>query len=128
MSLFISFSWTTEPFLKGAKTMTRRYWKSSHAEKFHKNMLISAYDKLPFRNGKVIGHLKITKDLYQQRTSELSEEDFEKEGLLWMSQHNLKIMGKTPEEFFEEWKQKNDLVWVIEFERKEPTNLSKYGI
>ena len=115
--MFISFSWTTAPFLAGAKTMTRRYWKDSHAKKFKVGTIVDAYDKLPYRGGKKIGTIKITKKPYQQKTRLMLMHDYIREGLLWMHQNNKKIQGKTPDEFFNKWKEKNDTVWVVEFKK-----------
>ena len=53
----------------------------------------------------------------------MTEEDYKREGLLWMEQNNVSIHGKKPRPFFEEWKEKDDLVWVVEFEKID-TNIS----
>ena len=121
--MFISFAWTTEPFLANAKDVTRRYWKDIHARKFDVGMIVSGYDKLPYRGGEKIGELKITKKPYQQRTSKLTELDYKREGLLWMEENNVSIHGKKPRAFFDDWKEKDDLVWVVEFEKID-TNVS----
>lgn len=121
--MLISFAWTIEPFLANRKNVTRRYWKDSHAKKFKKGMIIDAFDKLPYRGGKKIGEIKLTKDPYQQRTSEMKTHDFIQEGLYWMFENNKTIHGKDVETFFSDWIKKDDLVWVIEFE-KINTNIS----
>lgn len=115
--MFISFAWTTKPFLANAKNVTRRYWKDIHAKKFKIGSIVDAYDKLPYRGGKKIGTIILAKDPYQQRTNELTEEDYKREGLLWMEQNNVSINGKKPRQFFEDWKKKDDLIWVVEFEK-----------
>jgi len=119
MSLFVSFAWTIKPFLANAKDMTRRYWKTVHAERFAPDMIVNAFDKLPYAHGKKIGEIKITKKPYQQRTGLMTELDYKREGLLWMEQNNISIHGEKPRTFFEDWKKKDDLVWVLEFERIE---------
>ena len=50
--MFISFAWTTKPFLANAKNVTRRYWKDSHVKQFTIGAIVDAYDKLPYRGGK----------------------------------------------------------------------------
>lgn len=115
--MIISFSWTKDSFLANAKDMTRRYWKDSHAEKFNKDDIVDAYDKIPLHGGKKIGTIRLINKPFQQRTSKMTEDDYEREGLLWMEQHDLKINGKKPKEFFDEWKRKDDLVWVVEFQK-----------
>ena len=115
--MIISFAWTTDSFLANAKDMTRRYWKDSHARKFKEGTIVDAYDKLPYRGGEKIGKIKIVKRPYQQRTGEMTEVDYKREGLLWMEQNNVTINGQKPRDFFEKWKKKNDLVWVVEFKK-----------
>lgn len=115
--MFISFAWTTEPFLADVKIVTRRYWKFNHAYKFKKGMIVDAYDKLPYKGGKKIGKIKITKKPYQSYTGRMTEKDYTLEGLYWMEVNNKKIKGEKPRVFFEKWKRKNDLVWVVEFEK-----------
>jgi len=115
--MFISFAWTSEPFLANSKVVTRRYWKDSHAKKFKKGMIVDVYDKLPFRGGKKIGEIKLTKNPYQLNTMWMTEMDYYLEGLLWMEYNNKTINGQKPRDFFERWKDKQDLVWVVEFEK-----------
>lgn len=115
--MLISFSWTAEPFLANAKWVTRRYWKDGHASKFKEGMNVDAFDKLPYRGGKKIGEIAITKKPYQQNTSDMTEQDYYLEGLLWMEQNNKTIHGQKPRVFFNQWKEKQDVVWVVEFEK-----------
>jgi hypothetical protein len=117
--MFISFGWTSEPFLANAKTVTRRYWKTSHALKFRKGMFVDAYDKLPYSGGKKIGTIRLEKDPFLQRTFWMTEKDYRDEGFLWMEQNYRSIQGKQPRAFFEDWKKQNDYVWVIRFVRVE---------
>ena len=115
--MFISFAWTAKAFLVGEKTKSRRYWKDSHAKKFNVGDIVDAYDKIPLHGGKKIGTIRLINKPFQQRTSKMTEDDYEREGLLWMEQQGLKINGKKPREFFDEWKKKDDLVWVVEFQK-----------
>ncbi|MBE3122058.1 MAG: hypothetical protein IMZ58_07635 [Thermoplasmata archaeon] len=112
----ISFAWTTDAFLANVKDMTRRYWKDSYAKSIQHLQFMIAMDKMPYAHGKPIGQI-IVHEKYQQRTSQLTELDYEREGLLWMEKNNLKIKGQHPREFFDEWKKKDDLVWVLEFSK-----------
>jgi hypothetical protein len=115
--MIISFAWTTGPFLAGAKDITRRYWKDTHAAKFNEGDIVDVYNKLPIAGGEKIGEIRLIKKPYQQRTSELTEEDYVREGFEFMHLHNLKIFGKDPRVVFDEWKLADDLVWVVEFEK-----------
>ena len=47
----------------------------------------------------------------------MNEFDYETEGLLWIEGNGHLIKGKTPRKFFEDWKQKNDLLWVVDFKK-----------
>lgn len=115
--MIISFAWTTEVFLKGEKTVTRRYWKDKTAKRLIATNIMQAYDRLPWHGGKQIGEIILTKTPYQQKTGEMTDEDFKKEGLKWMWEHGILIQGKSAKDFFDEWKGKDDLVWVVEFEK-----------
>lgn len=115
--MFISFAWTSEVFLANQKDMTRRYWKEVHAKKFDVGIVVTALDKLPYRGGKKIGEIEIVKRPYQQKTGLMTEVDYRREGLLWMEQNNKTIRGTKPRKFFDGWKEKNDLVWVVEFKK-----------
>ena len=116
--MFISFSWTTKPFLADAKDVTRRYWKESHAKKFKTGMIVDAYDKLPYKGGQKIGSIRITKEPFQQYTGMMTELDYKREGLSYMETSGITINGKKPRKFFDDWKEKNDLVWVVEFQKE----------
>ena len=116
--MLVSFSWTKDSFLANSKSVTRRYWKDSHADKFQAGMIVDAYDKLPYKGGQKIGSIKITKKPFQQYTGLMTELDYKREGLLFMETSSLTINGKKPRKFFDDWKNRNDLVWVLEFERQ----------
>lgn len=113
----ISLAWTTDVFLANAKNVTRRYWKPSHAKKFKEGDIVQAYDKIPLHGGKNIGCIKITKKPYLQPTGNMTENDYAREGFLWMEQQGKKIKGEHPRTFFEKWRNQNDTVWVVEFEK-----------
>ncbi len=49
----------------------------------------------------------------QQLTGKMSEFDYKAEGLYWMEKQGIKIRGLTPREFFENWKQTNEIVFVL---------------
>jgi hypothetical protein len=123
---WISFAWTTDAFLADVKDMTRRYWKDSYAKLLKPLQFLTAMDKAPYAHGKQIGVIIIT-NRFQQKTGQMTELDYEREGLLWMEKKDLKIKGQHPREFFEEWKQKDDVVWVLEFKKTRDENGKWYG-
>ena len=83
--LIMSFAWTIEPLLAGLKTNSRRFWSDSYAQKFHKGILVQAYDKSPRCGGKRIAIIRLTAELYRQKLSKMTDEDEIKEGGLWGS-------------------------------------------
>ncbi len=113
----ISFAWTTQAFLAGTKTVTRRMWKECNVKP---GDLMQAWDKSPRAKGKRVGTIKILKvdreplhDFLQH-----GEEELKREGGLW----------KTDGEFIAEFLRANpdmlatDSVWRIEFERHRETH------
>ena len=113
---YISFAWTTDAYKAKQKVETRRYWDDKYASSFKEGEHLTAMDKAVFAHGNRIGEIVLTKKPYKQRTSLMTEADFKDEGLLWMEQQGLLIKGQKPREFFDQWKAKDEEVWVIEFE------------
>ena len=50
----------------------------------------------------------------------MTEFDYKAEGLFWMEKQGIKIRGLAPREFFEAWKQDNEMVWVVTFIKTDP--------
>ena len=121
--LYISFAWTTDAFKVGIKHRTRRNWNDDYAQRFIKAFynqdVIGGLDKNFRFGGKQVGSLKLTEAPFQQLTGKMSEFDYKAEGLYWMEQQGIKIRGLTPREFFENWKQDNEMVWVVTFVKLE---------
>lgn len=80
----ISFAWTTQALLDGKKTVTRRTWDGSYAERFQKGDVVSAYNKSPRNDGKKVAEIIIT-DIYKEWLSDMPESDLKEEGGLWAS-------------------------------------------
>ena len=129
--MFISFGWTW-PALGNGKVVTRRYWKASHAAKFKAGVIVDAWDKVPYANGKKIGEIRIIQDAFQQNTTMMDYADYVDEGFEFLANnlskipvcasspiHKILLENKSSvpmETFFWNWKKKNDLVWVVKFE------------
>lgn len=128
----ISFGWTAEALLAGAKTVTRRDWEAHHARSFHEGDELQAWNRLPYVKGaKRIGTVRLVNDPYPQPTGMMPEFDFANEGFAWMSMRGMVMpdgspwAGQTPEEAWETWKRANDVMWVVRFRLiKEPTDAS----
>lgn len=113
--MLISFAWTAPALVFGAKTRTRRNWSPSHAKRYEFGQVVEAWDRLPRAGGQKIGDIQIVGELFQEFTRYMTEDDFHKEGLEFMEIHQMRIQGKTPREFFDNWKLANERVWVIDF-------------
>lgn len=113
----ISFAKTTEALNAGRKTKTRRYWKDKYAQSFKVGDLCQAWDLSPRTGkGKFQRMIRLTKAPYKQKTSLMTEQDFEDEGFAFMQEHGILIDGETLREFFENWKKADTEPWVVEFE------------
>ena len=83
----ISFGWTTEPFLAGEKTVTRREWKDSHAAKFKAGDKITALDRDSRYGGKAIGIIQLIEDVRRDIPESIklvAESDYYAEGFDWI--------------------------------------------
>lgn len=112
----ISFAWTSDALLAGEKTCTRRDWKEAWARLFREGDDIQAYTLSPLYGGKRIAIIRLTCHPYQERTGQAPGADFEAEGLLWMERNDLLIRGQSPTYFWDRWRERNELVWVVRFE------------
>jgi hypothetical protein len=114
--VIISFAWTTDAFLAHRKTCTRRSWDDLYASRFRKGQIHDAWTKSPRFFGHKVGQIRLTMTPYQQRTSLMTEEDYELEGLKWMEEQGLTIRKIHPRKFFEDWKNYDETVWVVKFD------------
>ena len=116
----ISFAKTTPALLMGAKTMTRRYWADRYALTFKRGDVCQAWNWSP-RTKKIhpdaqkVAEVWLIKAPYKQRTSLMTESDFEREGFAFMEENGMDIEGQNVRRFFDEWKAEDSEPWVIEF-------------
>jgi len=115
--MIISFARTTPALLAGAKTVTRRDWKASHAAHFKAGTFVDAWDRSPRNGGKKVADIYITVNPYQELTSEAPEEDWHAEGFGWMTKNGLELhhKGVAPWMLWESWKKAPVLLWVVRF-------------
>ncbi len=111
----ISFNWTVSAFLSGHKTVTRRDWKDSYAKTFKKGETVAAYDKQRRFGGKKIGLIKLTKDPYKQSTAELTDKDWQAEGMAVLESEGRLLDGLMPSDFWLRWQTEPIDLWVINF-------------
>lgn len=114
--MIISFAWTTDALLAERKKVTRRDWKKEYAARFREGTVQDAYDLLPRVHGKKVGNVKIARAPYPEATRNIPDEDFEGEGFAYMEEHGLRIQGIPPREFFEAWRQSNQVLFVVRFD------------
>lgn len=77
-----------DPLLTGQKTVTRRLWKQTTAEKyqriFHEQKLIHAWNNAPYvPDSKQIASIILTAAPYQEKLGDMPESDLLAEGGLW---------------------------------------------
>jgi hypothetical protein len=101
--VFISFAWTSEAYLNGLKTCTRRDWKESHFQQWVKayragNLVHDAWSNLPFVAGaEKIGRFRLTCEPYREPLADMPVEDLVAEGGLWESKAEfIRLQGGAP--------------------------------
>lgn len=109
IALAISFGKTADRLL--SKSVTRRNWKDSHAQKFirafEQNRQVAALDRDRRYGGKLIGWLTLTAKPYQERLTDMPDTDIALEGFPELTK------GEFISRFFES--DRNQVVWVIRF-------------
>jgi hypothetical protein len=119
--MIVSFGWTSPALLAGVKTVTRRDWAPSHAAKFHKGMLVDAWNWSPRvvqRNPHKIAIIRLTEDPKLELTRDAPESDYDAEGFRYLTGLRQRIGDLEPNELWDEWTDFENLarLWVIRFE------------
>jgi hypothetical protein len=101
----LSFALTTEAFLSGKKTKTRRRFSNRQftmwCNQFDKypDKIHTAVDKVLYAGGKRIGGFKLTAMPRLERLGYMPEEDLESEGGMWSTvEEFIKFINGTPDE------------------------------
>lgn len=86
--MILSFAWTTEAFLQGKKTVTRRFYGERQVKLWQSqwdkgNRTHKAYDKDVRAKGRHIGWFRLTERPYLERLGDMPESDLAAEGGLW---------------------------------------------
>lgn len=117
MPRIISFAETTPALLAGAKTVTRRDWKSSFAAKWHKGSEAIAYSKSPRNHGKPVARIRLTEDPVLESSASADRVDWEREGFAHMTDHGMTLFGgQTPMQVWQDWHLNPRDFWVVRFE------------
>jgi hypothetical protein len=83
----ISFAWTTAALQAGHKSVTRRGWRPTYAQRFHAGDEIAAYDKARRNNGRRIGTVRLTADPLLESMAHMPRADYWREGFAWINEH-----------------------------------------
>lgn len=117
--MIISFAMTTDAFLAGKKTVSRRRWADRTARQYRAGTIHQAWNKLPrARGARRIGTIRATVDAYQEALRDMPFEDVALEG----------TPATTVAEYIEFIEGRPDeVLWVVRFEVVEfmPLELAK---
>ena len=114
--MWISFAKTTDAVIMGRKSITRRDWKVSHANRFRESQEVDFWDKNPRNYGQKMGSIILTRGPHRQNTRKLSyPDDYIAEGLAYMAEVGQLMDGWHPETFFRRWQEQRVLLFVVEF-------------
>jgi hypothetical protein len=110
----ISFALTVPALLAGRKSRTRREWPDRYASMFKAGDHCQAFDRSPRFGGKQIAIIEII-EIKKQHLSEMNAEDYEKEGFKYFEDNGLKIWNKEATQAFNDWREDDQEVYVIDF-------------
>ena len=102
--MILSFNWTTDAYLSGRKTCTRRRWAPSHLRQWQRawdegRHVHDAWDKSPRCKGKKVGQFRLTCRPYWERLEDMPEQDLQAEGGLWASvEEFVELFGGNPDQ------------------------------
>lgn len=111
----ISYAWTTDALLARRKTCTRRDWSDDYAKRFPEGSIHNAYNRQARFGGKKVATVQIVLTPYPERSCDIPDEDFENEGFAYMEEKGLLIRGITPREFFDNWRESPQILYVVRF-------------
>ena len=113
--MILSFALTTEEFLSGKKTATRRFFAERTIKSWQKawdeeRLIHKAYDKVARVGGKQIGEFRLTCQPYLERLGDMPLADLEAEGgMVDTIEAFCELVGKSPD----------DECLVIRFEKED---------
>jgi hypothetical protein len=119
--VIIAFAWTTPALLAGQKTVTRRDWSRTHAERvaaaFRRGETFDAYDKSPRFKGRKVATIRLTREPYIEMSNEIPDADWYGEGFEFAMAHGLKFENKvSAREVWDFWQSSPHPQWVVRFE------------
>lgn len=121
----ISFSWTTDAFRAGAKTVTRRDWKGDYAGALRAGDRLLALSKDRRAGGRPVGQIELTADPAYRPMATMPDSDYEAEGWQWLAEHPERQparlfgmplpAGAFSWEAFLAWRARPVSMWVVRF-------------
>lgn len=96
--MIIVFSWTTDAFLAGFKTVTRREWTPRTLHAVANAQLLEAYDRNPRQHGQAIATIKLSEPPRRSRLLPVS--DYDAEGFKWLDDYGYSLNGQRPYELW----------------------------
>jgi len=122
----LSFGHVWPAFVARRKTVTRRFWKPSHAKKFVKGFEFDALDTATFQGGQKIGTGRMTVTAYQESLLDMPDEDYAGEGFTFLREFPCLIPSRAAKEIwaqdrcsersFRQWRDQGSLLYVARFE------------
>jgi hypothetical protein len=102
--MILSLAWTTQAFLAGKKTCTRRRWTAHHMATWQKawdegRYIHDAWDKSPRSGGRCIGQIRLTCRPYWERLADMPTADLVAEGNLWASMDEFLALFPDPQDY-----------------------------
>lgn len=118
----ISFAYTTPALLAGHKTVTRRDWDPSYANRFERGELVNAYNRSPRHHGEKVATLRIVSVTYEPNALAPAS-DYEAEGFAFLAAHpellpktnRLAYLDGLSRERFDYWRAGGGSMWVCRF-------------
>ncbi len=116
--MIISFSWTTPALLADPcrKSVTRRNWRYTYADRFHEAQVVDAYDKSPRIGGRKIAEIAI-KSVNLEWTSWAPASDYAAEGFEYLDEIGAAVHGQTPADVWRDWHEHPVQLYTVRFYR-----------
>jgi hypothetical protein len=117
----IAFGVSSTALLARRKTRTTRDWTPAYAAQYSQGDIVAAWDRTPEKGGQPLGLIRLSRDPYPQRGSEIPDSAFEREGFAYLERAKplpapKGAMGRSFWRLlFERWRKEDRPYWVIEF-------------
>lgn len=124
--MILSFGYTAPALLAGAKTVTRRDWKATHADRFKRlhvalGWVAEAYDRSTRVGGHHIADILVQTVQGPLPVGLMPDSDYEAEGFAWLHANGHTPPKSAPfpdfsREGFDAWRRSGAVLYVVRFE------------